>query len=665
MFSAYKQAGFAHIFLILFLLAGLGVALFFIGNPTNLFPRAYNTQPVDYTQRREVLKNTFKLPSGITDEEIENEVKNDLLKADVKVEGHIIEGNADIAVIGECLYNQTDYLLSEYGVFPPICLSSDEKEKLIEFTIAGAETTADFIIPYAQAKKAVELGPDIQQVRDLLKVSGIADRIQTSSISGPNSGFDGYAVTLIRIKELEQDVQQNPDGSGNLTPEQEEARRGYLKGLRDIWEKQHNLSIELAGAAAGALIDRPLRLVGSIAEPITLPLVQRINNATEPAKSAIFDYLENAWQKLTGKKAEIIEDISESHPGTGGSKGSSSLPDDAVSLIRHQELDTIIGNIEKRLKRKLDLWEVSLLEHAVQEQKKTEQYFEVFAKQVDGKYISPNISDIEEGILQYFKEIREITPRNFRVDGNGIYSRVSVADDTRNIPVVYPGFIVYRIGSSGLGETVRLYRGVSRVKPEDRQLAPILRTFKRTSDGELVYGENTGVQMDDIKGFIDGDITLDELIGKSSYATTIFQNHASMIRHYGEIVEKIRHEVRGNSRPLSDLESMVFAHIDYHRDVIYPSVFVSSTKNPLFANNKFGSMTTEGGVLVLDVPVGETLNVEDFLFMRNLQSVTTFSESEEVYIIGEIKQEWIKGFIPALASRTDEFLEVLEKLNDY
>ena len=297
-----NQKGLVHLIPLLLLFVGLAVGLYLVQQKTNLLPKAYNEQvsPLLYQQRIDNLKIGFNISKEIDNEQVQSLVKEDLFKGDIVVNGDIANGDATVSVVGDCTKGQTsNYELSEYGVFPPLCLTEEQKEKASEFLINGAESTADFIIPYAQAKKAIELESDMEQVKSLLRKSGLADRVQTNSISSPNSVFGGYIVTLIRIKELEEDVKQNPDGSGKLTLEQEEARREYVAELRNLWEKQHNLSIEVVGVAAVSLIDKPLKVVGEVAKPITGPLKAKAGQSL----GSVFNFVKNSWDNLTSKGA--------------------------------------------------------------------------------------------------------------------------------------------------------------------------------------------------------------------------------------------------------------------------------------------------------------------------------------------------------------------------
>lgn len=270
-----NQKGVVHVIPLLILLGGIIAGVYLVKNPQILKSKAYNSPQVDpllYEQRINDLRTKFKIPENIENEKVQEAVKDDLLKSNIVVNGDIAQGDAQVSVIADCFEGQqTNYDFSEYGAFPPLCLNNEQREKGIQFTISGAESVADFIVPYTLAKEstieALDLGKNIQEVRDLLQKSGIADRIQVSSISGPNSSFDGYTVTLIRIKELEQDVKENPDETGKLTSEQEQARREYLIALRNLWEKQHNITIGLASTVALTVIDKPLKLVGTLTEP--------------------------------------------------------------------------------------------------------------------------------------------------------------------------------------------------------------------------------------------------------------------------------------------------------------------------------------------------------------------------------------------------------------
>lgn len=295
-----NQKGVVHLIPLILLLAGIVAGAYLVQHPQIFKPKAYleNITPLLYQQRIDGMKTEFKIAGDVDNEEVQRIVKEDLFKSDIIVEGDIVAGDAQVSVTGDCTSGQTpNYDFSEYGVFPPLCLDQEQKEKAVEFALSGAESAADFIIPYSQAKKAIELGSEMETVKGTLKSSGIAERIQMSAISSPDSSFGGYIVTLIRIKELEEDVKQNPDGSGNLTLKQEEARREYVAALRELWEKQHNLSLEVAGVAALSVIDKPLKVVGTFAKPITGPLVVKAGEA----KNVVFDFLNNSWGKLIGR----------------------------------------------------------------------------------------------------------------------------------------------------------------------------------------------------------------------------------------------------------------------------------------------------------------------------------------------------------------------------
>lgn len=314
-----NQKGITHILAVFILLAGIVTGLYLIQHPQIFNPKAYleNINPLLYQQRIDSMRTTFKLSDNLSNEQIQMVAKDDLFKSDITIDGDIAQGDAQVRVTGDCLeYEQTNYYLSEYGAFPPLCLTDEQKEKAIEFVQSGAESAADFVVPYSQAKQALEFGEDIADVRDLLRKTGLADRIQVSPVSGPDSGFDGYAVTLVRIKELEQDVQNNPDGSANLTYEQEEARREYVASLRNLWEEQHNLLFQLASVVAVSVIDRPLKVVGEFAKPVTGPLVSKFNEAIDPAKNTVFDFLKNSWDKLISR--EVAEAVLKWEKGARG-----------------------------------------------------------------------------------------------------------------------------------------------------------------------------------------------------------------------------------------------------------------------------------------------------------------------------------------------------------
>lgn len=299
-----NQIGVIHLIPLIIILAGIIAGVYLVQHPAIFKPKAYS-QPIDpllYNQRINNLRTTFKISEDISNDQVQQAVKDDLLKSDIVIQGDIANGDAEVSVIADCTnQEQTNYVFSEYGVFSSLCLSDEDKEKAIEFIKSGAESAADFVVPYSQAKQALEFGSDIQKVRDLLRQSGLAERIQTNSVSGPDSGFDGYVVTLLRIKELEQDVSENPDGTGKLTWEQEEARREYVAALRNLWEKQHSMLFQLVGIAAITVIDKPLRIVGEFAKPVTGPIITKLNEVKNP----IFDFLNNSWGKLTKKVTEI------------------------------------------------------------------------------------------------------------------------------------------------------------------------------------------------------------------------------------------------------------------------------------------------------------------------------------------------------------------------
>lgn len=297
------QKGLIHLIPLFILLLGIIAGVYLVQHPAIFKPKAYNKEQVDpllQAQRIENLRTTFKLPDDISVDQVEQKVKEDLLKSDIEVEGSIIKAEAEVSVRGDCKYNQqTNYAFSEYEVFPALCFTDQEREKAIELVKSGAESVVDIVLPYSQGKQALSFRDDIQQVRELLKESGLANRIVVSSISGPDSYLDGYVTTLIRIKELEQDVKENPDGSGKLTDTQEQARREYVVALRNLWSKQHDLLIGLATATAISVIDRPLKVIGKVSEPITAPIIAKLGET----KNAITDFLGNTWAKAAGKTA--------------------------------------------------------------------------------------------------------------------------------------------------------------------------------------------------------------------------------------------------------------------------------------------------------------------------------------------------------------------------
>lgn len=307
-----NQKGVVHILIVLILLAGIVSGVYLVQHTQIFKPKAYDAPSVDSKLTFQDLRTKFKIPDDISDSDAETIVKDDLLKVNVKVEGSIIDGNAEVGLVGECFKEQsTNYLFSEYEVFPPICLSSEERAKTVEYALYGVEFIVDTAIaPFSMVREvtqeAIQWQDQADTVNALLKSSGLADRISTTSISKPDSGFNGYAVTLLRIKELEEDVKDNPDGSGNLIPEQEEARREYLKNLRELWEKQHNATFKLAEATAYAVTFAPLKIVGKVVAPITVPLVRKIDEVTEGPRSSVYNFLKGIWERLTGKKADEI-----------------------------------------------------------------------------------------------------------------------------------------------------------------------------------------------------------------------------------------------------------------------------------------------------------------------------------------------------------------------
>lgn len=187
-------------------------------------------------------------------------------------------------VVGDCTKEQTNLSFSEYGLLTPLCLNDNEQQKLISLKKEDLfDIVADFILPYSEVQQALSLGSDIEQVRTLLRQSAIAQRIVLSSISDPDSKLDGYISTLIRLYELEQDVQVNPDGSGKLTPVQEEARREYLVVLRTLWEKQHDILLNLAGHTARYILSgKAFSVANNFARPYTEVVSARINGVTTP-----------------------------------------------------------------------------------------------------------------------------------------------------------------------------------------------------------------------------------------------------------------------------------------------------------------------------------------------------------------------------------------------
>lgn len=308
-----NQKGVAHLLIIIILLGGLVGGLVLIKNPQIFSPKAYNEQvsPLLREQRIHSLRETFRIDEQVADEQVEVVVKDGFFQNGIMIDGELVDGDATVSILGDCLEKDTNYQLSEYGVYPPLCLDEAEQHKTTELLKSGAEFGADFFLPYTQAKEASELGDLIAEVRSLLQESSISQRVSTSEVSGPDSSFDGYVVTLIRIKELEQDVRENPDGSGNLTVEQEQARRKYALALRDLWERQHNVLLGLTYAAAGLYIDKPLRVVGTAASPIVKPVATNIGKAVEPVYQPIFKFVKHTWNRFFKKVPQDILELQE------------------------------------------------------------------------------------------------------------------------------------------------------------------------------------------------------------------------------------------------------------------------------------------------------------------------------------------------------------------
>ncbi len=91
-------------------------------------------------------------------------------------------------------------------------------------------------------------------------------------------------------------MNQNPDGGGRLTAEQEDARREYLIALRNLWEKQHNLALSLATSLAQVGITPSIfKVVGIVARPITSSISEKLHNSS----GAIADFARSALGRVS------------------------------------------------------------------------------------------------------------------------------------------------------------------------------------------------------------------------------------------------------------------------------------------------------------------------------------------------------------------------------
>ena len=155
----------------------------------------------------------------------------------------------------------------------------------------------------------------------------------------------------------------------------------------------------------------------------------------------------------------------------------------------------------------------------------------------------------------------------------------------------------------------------------------------------------------DILNYVNGKITIEELFSKSS-------NPAQLLKEFNLEKQKI------SNRRLSDLEILTKLHAGHNRGAQnITDIFVSTTNNPYIAANNFTTKTDEdvnlaglSGVMILEIPESSAFDIEQFYNLGDYEG--------EYLIPGEIKREWIVGFIPANMQSNDlVFDEQLNKFN--
>ncbi len=152
-----SQRGFTHLVVLLILLVGVVTGIYLVQHTQIFRPKAAYLDPESdpiLRPRIIAIRDTFRIDSQVPTDQIDQLIKDDLLRSGLQVNGEPIREEAEVSVLGDSIDGKSDLELSKLGVFPPIYISPEVQNKAIAFAKDGAELTADFIIPYSQGKRA-------------------------------------------------------------------------------------------------------------------------------------------------------------------------------------------------------------------------------------------------------------------------------------------------------------------------------------------------------------------------------------------------------------------------------------------------------------------------------------------------------------------------------
>ncbi|MBI2314470.1 hypothetical protein HYU93_00195 [Candidatus Daviesbacteria bacterium] len=250
---------------------------------------AVQNMPAD--QRAAYLKDQGVIPQDIPTDQIDAKVRAAAVKSGLQIDGNITSGDFTISV-GSATISAADIVnagnaAGEFG---------------LDTAMQGT---------YYLGKSALNLQGDMDKVDRLLGETGLASRQQLSPISGPGSLAGGYAVTLIRLQELKNDVDAYPDST--LTPEQQAKRKEYAEALRTLWEQQHQIAIDTAAAAAMTFVGAPLKIAKAGAAKVIPQSVQKAAGETGSS----------AWSWVSSKVGGLLgRGVKEGEEAVGGVAGS-------------------------------------------------------------------------------------------------------------------------------------------------------------------------------------------------------------------------------------------------------------------------------------------------------------------------------------------------------
>lgn len=196
------------------------------------------------------------------------------------------------------------------------------------------------------------------------------------------------------------------------------------------------------------------------------------------------------------------------------------------------------------------------------------------------------------------------------------------------------GMVVFPNQPAATEETVRLYRGVGSFDPSVSQIAAIAR--------------NDGVSVQDVLDYWDKKITYDQLAAKITNDEDRRFTLAMINAHPPGWTEE---------------QTLARLHIDCSRNAKCGDIYVSVSYDPTEALS-FATSTTKDtslrGVIVMDVPKSQIPDL-GALFTGG---VGGYGSGREAAIVGEIKPEWVKGYISADKAMTEgELNSALDELN--